>query len=280
MINTNNRNKLNLLLKIEQVNLWKKNDPKLLSNFTYKDVMEISDNKKFLYINKESVHKIIYESDEIILIKSINTQNLHDYFYLTLLINDIPDIINYEYSIEYIEEIYKYQQKEDNIYIKIIFYNIISTLINNYKGSDVYDEEEDLEKLDKMENGNKIIINNLKKKLDEIKINFNLENKELDYIYAELTNYLLKLDNFEYICEILNKMDLESINLTEIMYKELTDKLNENNIIKDINDFFTADQKIVNYYYILLKYIYKDSIYIYNIPFFYKSRKIILKSIK
>ena len=280
MSKINNKFKLNLLLKIEQINFLKDNDPKLLSNITFEDIKASSDNKKFIYLNKQFIHYLLYEIEEIISIKSNKSKNLNDYFYLALLIDDSREVINYEYPIEYIEEIYKYQQKEDNILIKIIFSEIILTLINNYKGSEIYEEYVDLEKLDEIQKNNNIIIQDFKKNFGSVKINFNLKNNQLEHIYVELINYLLKLDNWEYICDILNKMDLESINLTEIMYKELTNKLNENNIIKDINDLFTDDQKIVNYYYILLKYVYKDSIYIYNIPFFCKSRKIILKSIK
>ena len=40
------------------------------------------------------------------------------------------------------------------------------------------------------------------------------------------------------------------------------------------------NSKIINFYYLLFKYIFKNSIYIYNINFLYNNRKNIIKIIK
>ena len=58
-----------------------------------------TDTVKFFYFNKKNIHKILYDSNETIILKNdIIKNNLSFYFYLLLLLEDNPDIINYEYS--------------------------------------------------------------------------------------------------------------------------------------------------------------------------------------
>ena len=79
-------------------------------------------------------------------------------------------------------------------------------------------------------------------------------------------------------------MDLNNINITANMFFELSQILNNNEdyvkkyIISNKNDLF--DEKRINFYYILFKYMLKCQLYIYHIPFLLESRKNILKIIK
>jgi len=61
------------------------------------------------------------------------------------------------------------------------------------------------------------------------------------------------------------------------MFEE-NDNIIKKNKIKNINNLF--DKKIINFYYILVKYIYKIPLYIYNIAFLLDTRKAILNIIK
>ena len=64
------------------------------------------------------------------------------------------------------------------------------------------------------------------------------------------------------------------------MFDELLNILNTNNdyindyLILKIDDFF--NENIINFYYIILKYILKYSIYIYHIPILFKTKKLII----
>ena len=60
---------------------------------------------KFFYLNRLSIHDIIYKLEKIIRLnfKDEKEEKLSYYFYLSLLIRDNDDIINYSYPIKYIE---------------------------------------------------------------------------------------------------------------------------------------------------------------------------------
>ena len=82
---------------------------------------------------------------------------------------------------------------------------------------------------------------------------------------------------------IINQLDLEHINITNLMFKKISEILNSNEnyikeyIIDKIDDLI--DKKKINFYYILLKYILKNSIHIYQIPFLLNTRKTIITAI-
>ena len=79
------------------------NDPifKLISDLS--DINKIENYQyytKLLYINKNNIHEMLYNKEEFINIKIFHT--LTFYFYLSLLINDNRDNINYIYSFDFI----------------------------------------------------------------------------------------------------------------------------------------------------------------------------------
>jgi hypothetical protein len=125
-----------------------------------------------------------------------------------------------------------------------------------------------------------------KVKLIENEKDYDINKIKIDLIYIRIINDLIlnkKLEDYNYTYNIIQQMDLESIDLTEIMFNELLEILkNKNNIneyiILNINDLL--DIKKINFYYILLKYILKNSFYLYQIPFLLESRSFIIKEIK
>ena len=98
---------------------------KLLSK--YNDIQNILDKNesdiiiKFLYFNKIIIHKIIYDEDKVIKIESNNyNNNILFYYYLSLLINENKNVINYSYSIDYIKKINNERKNFKNKYKIII----------------------------------------------------------------------------------------------------------------------------------------------------------------
>ena len=100
---------------------------------------------KIIYFNKNCVHKILYECEEMINISNqIDEISLSYNYILVLLIDESPNLVNYTYSLDYIKEIYIYIKKNnESILKKIIFSLIILELINNYNN---FDDEDNREK--------------------------------------------------------------------------------------------------------------------------------------
>ena len=137
---------------------------------------------------------------------------------------------------------------------------------------------------------NKIIEENIKYINNELDLNWNKKyiiNKSIDKLYKDIIEKLLlnnKLEEYDYIYNIINQLELESINITNKIFNAINDLLNRNENIKNRylitkeEDLFNI--KIINFYYILFKYILKDSIFIYQINFLLKIKKSILKLIR
>jgi hypothetical protein len=209
---------------------------------------------------------------------------------LSLLIKNNPDIINYIFSINFIEENYKEISKIDNKnqLKKVLNSKIIIELIQNFKGID--NNDEDLEIANNIENENVKIIENNIIAFKDLNLFYNVDEiieKPIDKIYTDIIISLIKdkkLEDFEYSYNILNPMEIEKIFLTETMFKELKDifDLNEDYItdysLTEKEDIF--NEKNINFFYILLKYILKKSFFIYQINFLYQQRKFILKLYK
>ena len=241
---------------------------------------------KLYYANRSSIHKIIYNLDKIIRLNynnEIEERNLAYYFYLLLLIRDDDTTINYSYSIEYIKKL-----KESLIignkdkYYDLIISKIINDLINNYKGLD--ECEYNNKELEKIENENNERINDITK---ELEINYeDFKNKKIDEIYSNIILSLIKKNKFEdydFTYNIIKQLDLESIDITYKIFEDIENILNKDENIKkryqisNIEDLY--DDKKLNFYYILLKYILKNSLYIYSIDYLSQKKHIILKII-
>lgn len=246
-----------------------------------------------LYFFKEIITKILYECDEIINIdnySNINKFEISFYFYLSLLIKDTPNIINYTYSIDALRCLNKLLKKDKENKLEIIIISKIGIdLLNNYKNTDSYDESES-EELTNIEEEFYYIIKNNINIINDFNLNYTINeiiSEKIDIIYIEIILYLIKqgkFENYENTINILKQMDLENIKLTKIMFDKLNNELSKNGIIlnyqiNEPNDLF--DEKKINFYNILFKYILKeDSFYIYQISLLMRSKKAIINMIK
>ena len=240
---------------------------------------------ELLYFNKDENHEKLFQEEKIIYIYSDEYSKSYVFcFYLSLLINDNKDIINYIYNIEYIKDIFKKIEKSKKKLKIILFSKILYDLIINYEGID-YNEQEskDLIKMKTICENNiiKFDILDLKPAIKNIK------NKDIDEIYSNIIDLLIiqnKFENYQYIYDIIKDMEIESINITKNMINNLTSFFNNNKEklkeyeIFGIDDLLNA--KKVNFYYILFKYILKDKIYLNQIPFLSNNKKRMLTFIK
>ena len=254
--------------------------------------LDCNDLLKFIYLNRHNINEILYNEEKYIKIEiKEENKNLAYYFQLDLLINDNQIAVNYIYPIKIIEDISNYQKSIDKnlFYKKIIIAKIIIDLIDNIKNYEGYDNKFD-EKLINFESESEDIINtniNNRKELKEI-WDFNyLKRANIDVIYIDIIKSLFKKNNFESIeniLQILNQIELESIYLTEKMIKEFSIIFNINNdfiknyMINDVNDLININK--IKFYVIIFKYIFKESIFIYQIPLLLKTRKMLINLIK
>ena len=288
--------KLNLCyyVSLSQSQKSDENNPiiNLLSNFNeITSILNIYDLNcvNFLYLNSSKVNKILYDCEEIIEIKNKNEDTFIFYIILSLLIEENVNVVNYSYSKNLINKLHQEQMKLKNEKIKkIIIAKIIIELISNYDNDDIYDEKNEID-LGKIENyNNKTITDNIK----ELQI-FELTekeilNKKMDEIYSKIIKYFIvnkKLDDSDdYTENIFKQIDLKSLNLTQLMFDDISKLLDENKdyltdfIIKEYDDLFTS--QIINFYYTLLRYIIKNNADIYRIQFLSKTRNKIKKLVK
>ena len=253
---------------------------------------EIPDIMKILYFNKKKVHEILYNEEQTITISSHNIKKniLGNLFYLDLLISENTDIINYKYTYDFLGVINEYNKMNKEIQ-KIIVSMIIIRLIDNYRGFNEEIEEKITKgKIDSIENLN---INMIEENIFKLK-KYNLKiivhdykNNKIDEIYAQIikqiiTNY--NYENIENTYDILNQLEMEKIAINYYIFNKLISTLDiKNRFINEIkiinkNDFLRIEK--INFYYILFKYILKNPIYIYQIPFLVETRKIIINIIK
>ena len=281
------------LLPIEQEDI----EPKLIQNFNEINKLlnsEKEDKFKYIYFDSKRIHKILYDSEEIISIEDVNIKYLKSFenlFYLDLLILANPDIVNYSFTKKFIKEIYGYFKNifKNKLFLVIVM-KIIIDLINNYKACDQYSEVDDDEELNTIEKDcNDIIKNNLNV-FQKIGINIKvdeLHSLKVDEIYINILNTLIKSNKFEdyyYIEGIIDEMKLDKIYITKKMQEELNKTLNMDKdymkpyLVKKTEDLF--DIKILNLFYILTKYIFRNSFYFFQIPLLLYMRKMIIFIIK
>ena len=267
----------NLLSKYSEIeDIIKENDLELL---------------KYFYFNRTKLNKFIYDEEKVIEINSKITQNKYsEDFYLTLLIEDNTDIVNYKYSFEFIKEINHQMKETKNDFLReLMMSKIISVLIKNYEGIDEYDKNE----IDELKNLNLERIESNINKLKDLNLNKeDIINKKIDEIYIGIIMDLIKtnkIDDIKYANNIMMQLDLENINITKTMYDGLTNILKSDNnymkkyIISDKKDLYNNEktkEEVINFYYILFRYILKKPIYIYQIEFLKEIRKKIFSIIK
>ena len=128
---------------------------------------------------------------------------------------------------------------------------------------------------------------------ETVNVNIIFNKKKADEIYSDILNALIRTNNivnYEFSYNIIKKLDLENIYITETIFNKLDEIFKNEDYVKnyvinfikdDINnkiiDDLNNNENKVNFYYILFKYILKNPIYIYQIPFLNNARKNIIK---
>ena len=284
----------NLLLSISFNEYFENDWPENLLLNSYNELEQIldftdSNTFRFLFFNSKKIESILLEEQEILELDKfeLNLKLFHNLFYLDLLLLNNDEIINYKCSLDFIKKVNSFIKSNNNsvnLIQNIIFLKAIIDLIKSYRQIDEYNEDIENKELKEMEEQKEIkkMINGKLKNLN-IKLKENdILSKNIDEIYGEIIISWLKLEEFEEIdSRIINQLFLEHIYLTKNMFNKICNFFeNERNIkkfmIETIEDL--SDHKKINFHYILLKYILKVSFFIYQIPFFNKTRNIILKS--
>ena len=255
------------------------------------NALNISEQLSYCYLIKEELNNILIETDDIIEINDNREQIcLRDYFFLSFLIKYKPEIISFSYKIGFIEKIIEAKNRTDKKFRKFIFYKIILDLIDNMIELIDNEDQNIIEALDYIEKEyNSFIEKNIDIfKLYDLSLNLSdIEGKNIDEIYSEIIYGLirtLKFDDKDYkkaediLC---NQLEIESINLTEKMRAQFPRLLNyDDNYVKQFIISKLADLyniKKINFNYFLIKFILKEKIYIFEIPFFLNTEAYIRK---
>ena len=269
--------------------------PLLLNDFSeIKIFYDMKNMTKILYFNYKKIHQILYQFDAIIQIQDSLVNDLSFNFYLILLIRAEAEIINYQFSINYINLFNKLKNNEQNKYYNIFNSKINIELLNNLKNSELFNEDKDGEFASNLENENREYIESNLNIFKEINLNLNendILEKNIDELYIDIINALIKNDkmaDFDFSYNIFRQLDLEKIDLplmeSENLLKSMIETLNLNNeyitkyIINNFDDM--NDIKKINFHYMLLKFILKSSIYIYHIPLLFQAHKKMIEIIK
>jgi len=235
-----------------------------------------------LYSIKDIFHKQLYYHDDIYYINQEYIKSeLSDYIFLSLLISYESDIIHYNYDYNLIISINKKNKSSENSLKKAMISKIIIGLINNFKN--VKDNEEKFEnELNAIEKENKEIIEQNIDKIKELKINLTIDDiisMKIDDIYIKVIKSIMISDKFEDSEKICSQLGLDVINIPNLKFKELEKIIIiENYMISEIQDLFNKEK--INYYYILVKYIFNTNSIIYNINLLKNFQHFLIKIIK
>ena len=290
--------KLKLLCEVQiNNNIFTKNDPTSFLIKNFEEIEPLLKFKKFPLLgfnNKNTIHDILYYCDQIIKINDFMKNDLTSNFYLVLLIRDQPDLINYSISLKYIQDFSEQKKNEKLIYNNLINAKATVDLINNYNNCDTNDRDTKDDIVSNLKNENIELIKNIINKLKKFDIILNPEDVieiNIDELYIKIIIILIntgKLSDYEFAKEIFLQLKLDEINIpifiNELIFKKILETLNTNNqnikkyIITKIEDSF--DKNIINFLYLLLNYIFKNPIYIYNIPILSQTREKIVEFVK
>ena len=249
--------------------------------------------------NLDNISNNIYNIEKIFNILNYNIlnnqkkRNLAKYFNIYLFIINNPTIIKNINDIKLILEMNSYLndiKNESDKYKKIIISKIILELINiykeNIKTNDINDKI-----IEKIKNDNSYFFEKNFNILIKLKKNFNKENilsLKIEKIYRKSLLVLIKKYNYKKnenaYYNMAYQYEFDAINLSDAILTKIFDVLItkeyhiKKHIIKNIEDLFNINK--INFYTLLLKYILKNPIYIYQIPFLLQTRKFILHFIK
>ena len=266
-------------------------DPLINSLSELKDLLNYipkESHLKFLYSNKINIKKILYDEDEILELNKdvINNDNyIHNYFYLYEIIGD-DNTINYTYDFDLINILNERMKAEEHNLKKFILYIFAYAILYNYENSN---KESSSDEVDTIYKEIEKFMKNQQQILKEFNLNLTLLNYKsyiINNIYAEVIISLIKnkkLENYEYSKNIMEQLDIENIDLTKELFTSLKKEFDENldkEYIKCYNITNSFNKNHINFYYILFKYVFKISYYIYQIKFFLNAQKSLKDIIK
>lgn len=250
------------------------------------------ESKQLFYFMKDDIHKLFYDNDYIFHFESSDLQKvlpensdkikISELFYLSLLISDQPELINYSFSIDYIQKINnRFFNFSINNSVKYIIISKLIIFLINYCLEQNEEDSENIQKLESMKQDNITSIQNIMEKNKIFtRLNYTIDdvlNKNIDKIYLDIIIFLIKTNkfsDFDYAYEIIDDLDLKSIALTKEMYEGISQALDENNdYLKnyEIENLKDLIEDKINFYYIIIKFIFKNVAYIYCIPFLKKN---------
>ena len=184
----------------------------------------------------------------------------------------------YEYEKEYIQNLqHLLNGKKDQLYYFFILSKIILILSDNFKNNPKYEEDKSIDEI--IQDINKDIENNNLLKVEDI------NDKSINEIYVLILKDLIENKKFENLNEainIMNQISMDNIDINEEMFNDIKEIFNKEEtkkeyLIENEKDFKNINK--INFYYIFLKYIFKNSLFIYNFDFFYSTRKFIIQKI-
>ena len=275
-----------------------KEDPisSLLNNYLeIKTILPLEKSTQVINYNKKKAHSILVVNDEIIGIKDRPKNDFSYDYYLTSLIEDEPNLINYTFPINYVKEFSKLKKQKDCKYFNIIKSIIQFKYINNYKDSQLGNENFDCEAANSLKEESENYIENHIKTIKEIFPNLKGDDDiyeiSIEEIYTDIIIFIIKnkkLSDYDFCYDIVEQIDLEAIDIqfleSEKIFNKILEVLDTQNgfiksyIIKNFEDI--KDENKINFYFILLKYFLKSSIYIYHIPLLYQTHQKIIEYIK
>ena len=282
------------LVKFKKTNNIEENENSKIDIISLSKYMELDKIKivKLLYFNIDSFYQILYDFDIEIILEEKET-NLSYIFYAALLIKDNRNFVNFSFTIKLIQgiknKIIENNKKNEKIYSNLILFKAIFDLIDAYKGLEDYNNN--IKEIEEIEKNVTNIIEDLIQdinKNDKLKLNMNLayiKSETIGQIYIYIIIGLLKnkSEDYNYIFSIIAEMELELINITKKMCKEIEKFLDDKKmidkyLISSPEDLLNENK--INFSYILLKYILKSSEFIYQINFFIEERKNFIKLCK
>ena len=237
---------------------------------------------------REIIQNILFDADEVIPLKNEKVQGLYFYFYIDLLKSlEKEGIRDYTYSIDLIREIHNKNKIATSNIVKIILAKVNIDLIKTFKDTGQYKDEYQ-EEIKILEDESQQIISENLNFFQNIGYEVEKEylNQNIDIIYADIINFLIKnkkFEDYEFILALMKDIDIENIIITKKIYDELNATLNNEEVVKiykiSCKDDIWNENKI-NFYYIFLRFIFKSSFYIYNLTFFLETRKLIINLLR
>ena len=244
----------------------------------YKIYPEMS--KQIFFFNKKRIEDILYDEEIIFQFEMIDFQQnkkfyISELFYLDLLVTNNLEMINYSYEVKYIFEINNIFFKKGNLksFQNILISKMLLDIIKNHESDESFEPNDSLDEI--IEEKKKLIEDELKKIeiFDELKYTYDdIFEKKIDEIYTDIIVHFIKNNKFdENNLKILKELDIENIYITKRMYKGISkcfEEFNKKSYPYKIDNSESLTKENIYFYYAIIKYIFKNQFYIYDIPIF------------